>query len=333
MCLGAVVIGAGRMGREHALAVTAAGDEVLLVVDPDLNRATTLASEFRARAVGLDGDLGEVLGDVGVPASRTPVIIASPSAMHLDQASVALRLGFPVLLEKPPWVPGQDVANLVAEADRGVLAVGMTTRFAPGVQALREAVRRGELGRVEWLSDVVAFTVDPVVPLPSWYLDPLRSGGGVLVTNGVHSLDRVAWILGSALALEDVRLSSEFLGTCEDTAFLRLDGGGPCVTVTEIWGPGPVPPSQILIVGTRGTAWADSAGNWTVASMSGSSAGAPLPGHLNLQAQWRSFRDVVTRGTWDDVLPRVRELLPSMALLEQALARRVGTEKLEYGAS
>ena len=113
MCLEAVIIGAGRMGREHALAVTAAGDEVLLVVDPDLNRAATLAGEFRASAVGLKGDLGGVLGGVGVPPSRTPVIIASPSAMHLDQASVALRLGFPVLLEEtavgagPGWLrPG-----------------------------------------------------------------------------------------------------------------------------------------------------------------------------------------------------------------------------------
>ena len=86
-------------------------------------------------------------------------------------------------------------------------------------------------------------------------------------------------------------------------------------------GPGPVPPSQILIVGTRGTAWAGSAGNWTVASMSGSRAGAPPPGHFNLQAQWRSFRNVVLRGTWDDVLPRASDLLPSMVLLKQALVR------------
>ena len=50
MALNVVIIGAGRMGREHAAAATAAGDNVIAVLDPDIARAGALAGEHGAVA-------------------------------------------------------------------------------------------------------------------------------------------------------------------------------------------------------------------------------------------------------------------------------------------
>ena len=114
-----------------------------------------------------------------------------------------------MLLEKPPWVPGQDPGALLSlESNGAVLAVGMSTRFNPGVQAVRTAVRSGSLGTILLASDRVAFTVPPGT-LAEWYFDADQSGGGVLVTNGVHSLDRAGVDpLGQPLKLNKVQLSS-----------------------------------------------------------------------------------------------------------------------------
>jgi predicted dehydrogenase len=315
-----VVVGAGRMGREQARAVTAAGDQVIAFVDPDVARAETAAAELAGEGVSVGTNVVGVLeSPIGEQASA--VVIASPSALHLAHTQAALAYGLPVLLEKPPWVPGQDAGPLLtARRDGAVIAVGMSTRFNPGIQAVRQAVRSGSLGQVFLLSDRVAFTLAPG-DLAEWYFDVQRSGGGVLVTNGVHSLDRVAWILGEALVLRSARLSSRLLTSCEDTAVLDLSAGGVPVHVTELWGPGPVPPSELTVIGSHGTCWTDAEGNWRLSSHDSSASGGRPTGYSELAAQWLSFRALVLEGRGDDTMPQVDELKPTMELLAQVLDR------------
>ena len=243
MALNVVIIGAGRMGREHAAAATAAGDKVIAVLDPDIARAGALAGEHGA-VVATAVALGDTLDALAHGDGDMAVIVASPSAFHLDHALVAIGRGASVLVEKPPWVPGQDPAPLLSAASNSsaLTAVGMTTRFSPGVQALRRAVRSGQLGSVMWVSDLVAFSLAGDSGLPAWYFEPGLSGGGVLVTNGVHSIDRVSWVLGEPLVLETARKSSGWLHDCEDTASLMLRAGGAAVSITELWSLGPSRP-------------------------------------------------------------------------------------------
>ena len=313
-----IVIGAGRMGREHAHAISAAGDEVIAFLDPDLTRAESAAAEIGGEALAAEADLTGPLERL-TRRGASAALIASPSVLHLAHAQAAISLGLPVLLEKPPWVPGQDPEPLLAAARQGaVLAVGMTTRFNPGVQAVRNAVRSGALGPLLFASDRVAFTLGPG-DLGDWYFDVRRSGGGVLVTNGVHSLDRLGWILGETLVLRSVRLSSGLFRSCEDTALLELSADGATVQVTELWGPGPVPPSELLVIGPRGSCWTDSEGNWRRSSVEGSrSEDRPL-GYSEILEQWRAFRDLVLEGRRSSVLPGIEELWAPMQLLEQAV--------------
>jgi predicted dehydrogenase len=196
----------------------------------------------------------------------------------------------------------------------------MTTRFNPGIQAVRRAVLSGALGQVLLVSDRVAFTLAPG-DLAEWYFDVKRSGGGVVVTNGVHSLDRVAWILGEALVLRSAQLSSQVLTSCEDPALLELSAGGVPVHIIELWGPGPVPPSELTVIGSHGTCWTDAEGNWRLSSLGASTSGDRPSGYSELAAQWLSFRALVLEGRSDGTLPQVDELLASMELLAQVLDR------------
>ena len=308
------------MGREHAEAILSLGDAVVAFLDPDISRAKSAAEELGGEAVAVGPDIAAAL-ERFASVDGAAVLVASPSALHVPHAQAALSLGFPVLLEKPPWVPGQDPRPLLSLKSNGAaLAVGMSTRFNPGIQAVRTAVQSGSMGTIMLVSDRVAFTVPPGT-LAEWYFDAGQSGGGVLVTNGVHSLDRLAWILGQPLELKTVQLSSEMLGSCENIAVLELSAGQTGVSVVELWGPGPVPQSELVVVGTRGWCWTDAAGNWQLACLDGDDSGTRPPGYSELVEQWRAFRSLTTNGGEDggSVLAGIEELVAPMQLIEQAL--------------
>lgn len=308
------------MGREHAAAVLSAGDRITAFLDADLGAAESAARDYGGVAARATSDLGRGLERfVGVGASA--LVVASPSALHLPHAEAALSFGLPVLIEKPPWIPSQSPLPLLRASRGGALvAVGMTTRFNPGVRAIREAVRAGVLGELLVASDRVAFTIAPG-DLGDWYFDAHQSGGGVLVTNGVHSLDRLRWILGQELSLRRARLTSDMLSSCEDTAVLECSAGDTTVSVVELWGPGPLPPSELLVLGTRGCCWSDASGRWRLSSVDGSSSGGRPEGWSETVAQWRAFRALVLDGLRDGALASIEDLLASMSLLEEAMQR------------
>src|SRR5688572_21075628 len=97
------IIGAGIMGANHG---RVAGNirelEVTAVCDPDLDRATALASSIGAKATtSLDEAID--LADA--------VVLAAPSGLHGQMGEKVLSAGRDLLVEKP-------IATTVAEAKR-----------------------------------------------------------------------------------------------------------------------------------------------------------------------------------------------------------------------
>ena len=328
-----VVVGAGRMGCEHAEALRLCGDRVVGVVDTDPARARAVSRRFEARP-GVLAPVGprprarprdrEALAVVLEPyrsEGASAVVVASPTDSHMSDTLTAVDLGFHVLVEKPPWLPGEDPGQLlarVASAGSSQVAIGMSTRFNPGIRALYDVVARGLLGSILAASDRVAFTLVQG-DLAEWYLDPAISGGGVVVTNGVHSLDRMAWLLGTRLDLVSSRRSGEYLKSCDDVAVLELTAGKTSVQVVQIWSPGPVPPSELVVVGTAGSFWADAAGNWRQSSLVENGEGQRPAGYQELVAQWAAFRSLVLDGRRDPALAAPADLVATMDLLREAM--------------
>jgi predicted dehydrogenase len=94
----------------------------------------------------------EVLGDPDVAA----VAIATPAATHFDLTRAALEAGKHVLVEKPltPTVAeGRKLADL---ADRSGLTLmcDHTYCYTPAVQRIRELIRGGEIGEVQFIDSV-----------------------------------------------------------------------------------------------------------------------------------------------------------------------------------
>jgi predicted dehydrogenase len=102
--------------------------------------------------VQVSGSLDEVLADPAVQA----VAIATPAATHVDIALAALAAGKHVLVEKPlaaTWADGVKVVQAAEEAGR-CLMLDHTYCYTPAVSYLRQLVRDGELGHLQYLDSV-----------------------------------------------------------------------------------------------------------------------------------------------------------------------------------
>lgn len=88
-------------------------------------------------------DLDDALSDPAVEA----VVIASPNAVHAEQAEKSLRAGKHVLVEIPiaqNLEDAQRVTNLARQMDRRLM-VAHTMRYFPGIREVRRRVTSGEL--------------------------------------------------------------------------------------------------------------------------------------------------------------------------------------------
>src|SRR3982751_246687 len=108
------------------------------------------------------------------------VVIATPNALHAEQAIAALQVGMPVFCQKPLGRNAYETANVVkaAHAADCLLGVDLSYRFIPGMQRIREVIRGGELGR--------GFAVDLKFhngygPDKPWFFDRRMAGGGCLL--------------------------------------------------------------------------------------------------------------------------------------------------------
>lgn len=218
-------LGTGWIGR-HRMAAMRATDEVAIaaIVDPSeecAREALAIAPEavilpsFEAMLEeGLDG-----------------VVIASPSALHAEQAIAALDRGAAVFCQKPLGRCADETRRVIAaaeEADR-LLAVDFSYRHTAAAKALAELVGAGALGEI-FAADLVFHNA--YGPDKPWFYDKAQSGGGCMIDLGIHLADLVLWLTGfPAVGAMSARMFSEGrpvgAGEVEDyaTASFNLAGG------------------------------------------------------------------------------------------------------------
>src|SRR5258708_8283779 len=76
------------------------------------------------------------------------VAIGSPSGLHAEQATAAVRRGLHVLVEKPLAITSAGIDALIEEADRAGVKVGVCfqDRLTPHLVAMKAAIDEGRLG-------------------------------------------------------------------------------------------------------------------------------------------------------------------------------------------
>ena len=227
-------LGTGWIGRHRMEAMLATGAvEAVGVADP--------SDECAAAACALAPGAERVAGLAELLAlGLDGLVIASPSALHAEQALCALEAGVAVFCQKPLGRTAAEcraVVDAARAADRR-LGVDFSYRRTAAVEAVARLVRRGELGRV-FAADLTFHNA--YGPDKPWFYDPVLSGGGCLIDLGVHLVDLALWVLGtdevsdvSARLFKDGR--SLRAGEVEDYALVSFTAGGAAVRVACSWG-------------------------------------------------------------------------------------------------
>ena len=191
MTLRVAIAGGGIIGVDHAAAYLAQPDaELVAFVGRDLKRTAVVAERFRARAYA---DLAELLRRERPDA----LSVCTPTALHRPFVEAAAAAGVHVLLEKPmaTSVADCDAIELACRGAGVTLMLGFTHRFHAELLAAKRLIDEGRLGTPMLAQDV--FTFGEYGPWPAWYYDRALSGGGELMHDAVHLVDRLAWLIGS----------------------------------------------------------------------------------------------------------------------------------------
>ena len=187
------VIGLGMAVAPHAKSLIDLKDqvEVAAAFSPSEGRRKAFGEKFPFPVVGsLDG----ILADKSIDC----VEILTPPNTHLDLVRQCAEAGKHILLEKPLEVSTERAVALVAAAAKAGVTLGIMLqhRFRPAGVKLRDMLRAGELGRIAGCSTVIRLW------RPQSYYDvegrgtKARDGGGVLMTQGIHTLDLMLSLAG-----------------------------------------------------------------------------------------------------------------------------------------
>lgn len=149
--IGLAVIGAGYWGPNlvrTALATPAFQLEWLC--DLDEQRARSVLGRYTT--VRATTSYEDVLSDPAV----TAVAVATPAATHFDLARAALEAGKHLLVEKPLTLTVADAEKLVALAREAglILMCDHTYCYTPAVQRIRELIRSGEIGDIQFVDSI-----------------------------------------------------------------------------------------------------------------------------------------------------------------------------------
>ena len=176
------VIGTGFIGSVHAKNIARhPGAELVAVSDANIELATKTAEITGAKVVS---DIAEIFNK-GIDA----VLIATPTNTHVDYLKRAAEAGKAIYCEKPIGLDYQEAEQAVrAVRAAGVpVMLGFNRRFDASHAAVKEAVDRGDVGKVE----IVQLTSRGPKPPPISYV---KVSGGQLRDQTIHFFDLLRWL-------------------------------------------------------------------------------------------------------------------------------------------
>jgi UDP-N-acetyl-2-amino-2-deoxyglucuronate dehydrogenase len=247
------LIGLGMAVTPHAKSLLDLADRVEVAYA--FSRSATRRQAFAERfAFPLTEDLETIAADRSVSA----VMILTPPDTHLDLVQRFAAAGKHILLEKPVERSTERAEALVETAEAAGVELGVVFqyRFREASLALRARLAAGTLGDL-----AAANVICPWWRPQSYYDQPgrgtlARDGGGVLITQAIHTLDLLLSLTGPVAEVAAISGTSR-LHRMETEDFagagLRFANGalGALLATTAAF---PGFPERIELIGTRATA-------------------------------------------------------------------------------
>ena len=245
-----LIAGLGSIGRRHFRNLIALGEKDIVLLRT--RKATLPDDELQGYPV--ETDLAQALEKHKPDA----VIVANPTAMHLDVAIPAAEIGCHILLEKPVShsLERLDILRKAAENSGSKILVGFQFRYHPTLNKARDLIRSAVLG------EVLTVHAHWGEYLPQWhpwedyrqgYAARANLGGGVILTL-THPLDYLCYLLGEVESLWSFNGHISPLGVdVEDVAEIGLRFSSGAIGGMHVNYFQRPPVHRLEIVGTEGT--------------------------------------------------------------------------------
>ncbi len=223
------IIGLGGVARSHCEAI-AALDDVRVVAVADLleERRTRFMRDFEVPRSYASHT--ELLQDDEIDA----VAVVLGHHLHHRLTVDALSAGKHVLVEKPMALSLEHCDAMIeaAEANNRKLMVGLTQHYYPTSITAKSVLDSGALGPV--ITAVCYMSKNwNYQRRPPQYRSRYH-GGGMLLTNGVHVVDRLTWLMGSQAMAVSASIGTHAHYQASDdsaTVFIRYKNGRAGVVV------------------------------------------------------------------------------------------------------
>lgn len=212
-----LIVGYGSIGRRHLNNLRALGQTDLLLLRS--HRSTLPDDAIREFPI-------ETTLEAALAHHPQAVVIANPTALHLDVAIPAARAGCAILMEKPLSHSMERVDELqnAVEKGGGAFVTAFQYRFHPGLRQVKKWLQDGRIG------SIVSVKSHWGEYLPGWhpwedyhasYSARADLGGGVVNTL-CHPFDYLRWMIGETDQLLAVTSNLGLNLPVEDTADVLL---------------------------------------------------------------------------------------------------------------
>jgi UDP-N-acetylglucosamine 3-dehydrogenase len=205
--LGVAVIGTGFWGKNHARVYKElSSTDLVAVCDVNPERAKAVAEQFCVKAYT---DSSQMLKNKDIEA----VSVCTWSTYLAEEALKTLNAGKHVLVEKPMATNSKQAQELneLAKQNGLHLTIGFLTRFIPGVQYIRNAMEKKQVG------DLVCATSKRVNPWPERIGDV-----GVVKDSAIHDIDVMRYISRQDPVTVYAKMGSRRIKKFEDYAQIML---------------------------------------------------------------------------------------------------------------
>jgi predicted dehydrogenase len=247
------LIGLGMAVQPHGLAIRDLEAAGRATFAGGFSRSAERRASFAAR---WDAPVFETQ-DALIAASDLVLVLTPPGA-HLDGVQAAVAAKRHVLVEKPLELTLARAERLVQAAQEAGVTLGVVFqhRFRPASLRLKQAIASGELGELLSCSASIRWWRDA-----AYFRQPgrgmrARDGGGVLLTQAIHTLDLLLHLAGPVAQLAAFARTSPLRAIdTEDIASIALrfaNGALGVVDATTVAEPGF--PERVEIAGTGGSA-------------------------------------------------------------------------------
>ncbi len=239
------IVGAGSMGRAHAVGWAGTDADIVGVADADRATGGALAAQYGWRYFD---SLDAILPEVDV------VDFCLPTHLHYDAVMQAAQAGKHIMCEKPIALTvarGQEMIAACKAA--GVrLFIAMVIHFFPEYIAVKRAIDAGQIGSPQMIR-LTRASYRPKRPANNWFFDNSKSGG-MMLDLMIHDFEYAHWLAGTVERVFAKSITADNPDILEDHALVVLRfQSGAIAHIEGSWAyPVPMFSTSIEVAGDTG---------------------------------------------------------------------------------